>query len=87
MTVAIINAINIAIPPRFGVTEICDVRLLGTEHRFLALAIVTIEGMVNQVIPKASKNPRSIRIQKGREREEMLKGKFTMNTFSFHQFI
>ena len=63
ITVDRISAINIAIPPRFGVDPKCDVRTLGVSQRFFNLEIFTIDGTVNQVRPNANKNPIMINTQ------------------------
>jgi hypothetical protein len=75
ITVDSISPINTAIPPRVGVVMECDVRPLGLSQRFFDLEICTIDGMINQVIPNAIKNPRMISIQRGKDIDEMLKGK------------
>ena len=78
ITVERTNPMNIAIPPRFGVTAICEVRPLGSEQRFFIRAIVTIEGMVYQVMANAIKKPRTSNVQTGRKREVMFKDEFTI---------
>jgi hypothetical protein len=41
---------NIAIPPRLGVLEVCDVRTFGVATSDFALAMSTIEGISTSVM-------------------------------------
>lgn len=82
ITVVSTIAINTAIPPRFGMELVCDVRPLGVSVRFFDLEIFTIDGMINQVRQNAIKNPSIIIIQWGINTEGMLTGKFTIRGFS-----
>ena len=63
ITVDRISATNTAIPPRFGVEPLCDVRPLGVSQRFFNLEIFTTDGMINQVRQKAIEKPRMISTQ------------------------
>ena len=73
------SPMNTAIPPSVGIDPVCDVRPFGTTQRFFNFDIFTIDGMVNQVMPNAVKNPRLTNIQAGTAKTDMLKGKFTIN--------
>jgi hypothetical protein len=46
-----------AIPPSVGVAMICEVRPFGVSQRFFNLEIFITDGIVNQVMPNAIKNP------------------------------
>ena len=65
ITVDKISATNTAIPPRFGVEPVCDVRPLGVSQRFFNLDIFTTDGMINQVRTNAIENTRMISTQLG----------------------
>jgi hypothetical protein len=79
--VDITNPANTDIPPRFGTIFLCDVRPLLVAQRFFNLETFTIDGIVNQVIPNAIKNPRMISTPKGIDIVEMLKGKVKIQVF------
>lgn len=85
ITVDNTSATNTAIPPRFGMELVCDVRPLGVSVRFFNLEIFTTDGMIKQVRPNAIKNPSTISIQSGINKEEMFSGKFTIKGFSSYQ--
>jgi hypothetical protein len=70
-----INPANTAIPPKIGVTLLCDVRPLGIEQRPFNFEIFTIDGITAQVMTNAISNPEIIFVQKGIGIEKMLIGK------------
>jgi hypothetical protein len=67
---------NTAIPPRFGIVPLCEVRSFGLIQRFFNLDIVTIDGIMNLVTPNAIKNPKNINNQGGIIAEKRLTGEF-----------
>ena len=81
ITVEITSPKNTAIPPSVGIVPVCDVRPLGVSQRSFNLEIFTIDGIVNQVMPNAIKNPRMISIHIGIDIEEMLTGKVKIQVF------
>lgn len=62
------NPVKTAIPPNVGVTLLCDVLPLGLEQRFFSIVILTIDGIVINVMTNAIKNPEIINSHKGKDR-------------------
>ena len=64
-TAETVKPAKIAIPPRFGVGSVCEVRLLGSATRPLYLETLAIVGVEKQVIRKAVRKAPNIIVQKG----------------------
>ena len=78
ITVESTSPTKTAIPPRVGMELKCDVLLLGAAQRFFNLEILITDGIVNQVMPNAIKNPRRISVQLGIKMEKTDEGKYTI---------